>query len=183
MYKIGDLVVYEGSNCICRVSDIAPLDFQGADNSRLYYVLKPLHQDCVMYNPVDNTNALMRLVITKDEAEKLIDAIPEMEELETVENGGTTHSFQQNKQSVQRYESIMKTRDCANLIKLTMFLHRKKDFQAKIDRNIGSVDNTTMKRAEGMLFDELSIALDIPKESVPQYIENRISGKMEAKWN
>ena len=28
--------------------------------SRLYYILKPMHQDCVIYNPVDNVGALIR---------------------------------------------------------------------------------------------------------------------------
>ena len=170
MYKIGDLIVYEGSSNVCRISDIARLD-QG-DQSRLYYVLKPLHEDCVIYNPVDNTASLMRHVISKDEAERLIDTIPEMD---FTEMGAEPYNIQEAKQIAQHYESVIKTRDCARLMKLTMSIYEKKQLRAKSERSIGSVEASAMRRAEEMLFGELSVALDIPREHVPGYIEDRLS--------
>ena len=170
MYKIGDLIVYEGSSNVCRVSDITKLD-QG-DQDRLYYVLRPLHEDCVIYNPVDNTTALMRPVISHAEAERLIDMIPEMEA------GGAgaqeASNFQEAKQIAQHYESVIKARDCAGLMKLTMSIYEKKQVRAKNDRGIGSVEASAMRRAEEMLFGELSVALDIPRDHVRNYIETRL---------
>ncbi|MDL2264486.1 CarD family transcriptional regulator [Synergistaceae bacterium OttesenSCG-928-I11] len=185
MYKVGDLLVYESANCICRVSDIAEFDFQapaksatgssdGAVKKRLYYVLKPLHENCTLYNPVDNTDVLMRPVISREEAERLIDTIPEMDALET--NAGGTH-FQEAKQIAQHYDSIIKTRDCETLIKLTRSIYEKKQSRARQNMNIGSVESTTLKKAEEMLFDEFSVALGIPRTDVQQYIEERLNGK------
>lgn len=176
MYKIGDMIVYEGSCSVCMISDIAAFDFRGSDEGRLYYVLKPLHQDCVIYNPVDNAEALMRPIITKDEAQQLIDSIPEMDVVKTDLN---TRRFQEAKQIAQHYEAIIKARDCASLIGLVMSIYSRKQSLAKQDRHIGSMEASTMKRAENMLFDELSVALDIPKEDVRQYIETRIQAKTE----
>ena len=85
--------------------------------------------------------------------------------------------FQEGKQAAQYYESIIRTRDCANLIKLVMSIYEKKQSLAKNDRHIGSMEATAMKRAEEMLFEELAVALDIPKERVQKYIEARIDGK------
>lgn len=175
VYKIGDMIVYEGSDSVCRVSDVATFNFGGAGGDRLYYVLKPIHQDCVIYNPVDNAAAFSRPVITKDEAERIIDGIPGME---TSEADSGIHSNHEAKQTAVYYESIIKTRDCADLIRLVMSLNKKKESMAKNDRHIGSIETTAMKRAESALFDELSVALDIPKEGVSQYIEARVRTKM-----
>lgn len=174
MYKIGDMIVYEGSCSVCKISDIAAFDFRGSDEDRLYYVLKPLHQDCVIYNPVDNAEALMRPIITKDEAQDLIDRIPEMDVMQTSLGA---RRFQEAKQIAQHYESIIKGRDCASLIGLVMSINDRKQSLAKQDRHIGSMEASTMKRAENMLFDELSVALSIPREDVRQYIETRIGTK------
>ncbi|GHV54249.1 hypothetical protein FACS1894216_13890 [Synergistales bacterium] len=174
MYEIGDMIVYGGSSCVCRIEDITALDIKDADKDRLYYKLKPLHQDCVIYNPVDNTTALMRPVITKYEADRLIDMIPEMDLPEVKEN---TNCFAEAKEIAKLYESIIKTRDCAKLIGLTMSIYLKKQSAVKYNRKFGSVDAAAMKRAEDILFGELSVALGIPKENVREYIEARINEK------
>jgi Transcriptional regulators, similar to M. xanthus CarD len=174
MYKMGDLVVYEGSSSICEISRIDRFDFQGGDRDRLYYVLKPLREDCVIYNPVDNTSARMRPVLTRDEAERLIDTIPDLAPAEPQAEG---HPAQEAKQMAQHFESIIRTRDCARLLELTMSLYDKQRRQAACARAISPTEAAAKKRAEEMLFDELSIALGIPAEGVQKYIEARLDGK------
>jgi CarD family transcriptional regulator len=171
-YQVGDLIVYGGSNCICSVSNITEMGFPGTDKIRLYYVLKPLYQNCVIYNPVDNKDVLMRPVITKDEAEKLIDMIP----------GMNTEPYQGSelRQITEHYESILQTHDCEKLIELTMSIYAKKQFLLDRKRNFGALEETFMKRAEEMLFGELSVALDIPKNQVKAYIAERVDGKQNS---
>lgn len=178
MYGIGDLLVYEGSGCICKVSDIAGFDFQGNGESRLYYVLKPLLKECVIYNPVDNDSVFMRPVISKDEALKLIDTIPEMDASDVSVD---TPNFQEARRIAQHYESIIRSRDCAELLKLTMLIYEKKKAFAAKNREIGSVESASLKKAEGVLFEEFSIALGIPKDGVQKYIESRIGARGERK--
>ncbi|MDR1915228.1 MAG: hypothetical protein LBQ58_01470 [Synergistaceae bacterium] len=172
MYQVGDLIIYGGSNCVCRVTNITKLDFPDIDRERLYYVLKPLHQDCVIYNPVDNTNILMRPVITRNDALALIDTIPDI-------NTGT-YCDNEFKQIMEHCESIIKTRDCAKLIELTMSLYSKKHFLLDHNRRFGTMEDAFMKRAEDILFSEFSVALDIPKEQVQSYIAARIKEKTES---
>ncbi|MDR1885269.1 MAG: CarD family transcriptional regulator [Synergistaceae bacterium] len=167
MYQVGDLVVYGGSSCVCRVAEVAGLDFV-TDKSRLYYILKPLHQEGVIYNPVDNTDVFMRPVITKDEAENLIDMIPRMR---------AEPYLDEPQQVGLDYESILKTHDCTKLIELTMSIYAKKQFLLENKRKFGSQEDNFMKRAEDMLFGELAAALDIPKEQVRKYIAERANGK------
>ena len=54
---------------------IAPLEISGASKDKLYYYLAPLIGTGVYYSPVDS-GAFMRPVISREEAEALIDAIP-----------------------------------------------------------------------------------------------------------
>jgi CarD family transcriptional regulator len=172
MYQVGDVVVYGGITSVCRIANIAVLNFSGSDDgSKLYYVLKPLYQDCLIYNPVDNTDVFMRPVITKDEAEKLIDMIPEIK-AEAFDGRGL-------KEINEHYGAIIKTRDCAKLIELTMSVYVKKQVEPGFKRRYGTAENTFMKQAEDMLWGELAVALDIPKKQVPEYIAARISGKTD----
>jgi CarD family transcriptional regulator len=165
MYSVGDLIIYGGSNCVCEITDITELDFS-ADKGRLYYVLKPLNQDGIIYNPVDNANILMRHVISKDAAEKLIDMIPEI----------TAEPYQGSelKQINEYYESILRTRDCGQLITLTMSIYQKKHFLMQNNRKFSAQEEMFMKRAEEMLFNELAVALAIPKGQVKAYIAARV---------
>jgi CarD family transcriptional regulator len=173
MFQIGDLIIYGGSNCVCRVVKITKLDFQGIDKDRVYYVLKPIYQDCIIYSPVDNENMLMRPIITKDEADKLIDKIPEMK----------TEAFQSNdlKQIAEHYESMLNSRDCAKLIELTMSIYEKKNFSMTHNGRFGTQETGYLKKAENMLFGELAIALNIPLEQVQAYIATRVSVKKNEK--
>ena len=72
MYKNGELIFY-GSTGVCRVEGTEKRPEKGG--GREYYVLKPTCQDGTIYIPVD-TQVYMRPVISREEAERLIDTIP-----------------------------------------------------------------------------------------------------------
>ena len=80
MYQTGDLLIY-GSTGVCRVLSIdRRQDYvDGIKQDKLYYQLKPLHQGGVIYTPVDNSKVVMRPVISREEAEALIDTIPTLQ--------------------------------------------------------------------------------------------------------
>ena len=75
MFQPGELLVY-GTTGVCRVEEIATPDLTRADRGRRYYLLRPLHQDGVIYAPVDSGKVAIRPVISREEAETLIDLIP-----------------------------------------------------------------------------------------------------------
>jgi CarD family transcriptional regulator len=165
-FQVGDLVVYEGSNYICRVVEITRLDIPNLDKERLYYILKTLDHNCVIYTPADNVNMSMRPVISKEDAKKLIDMIPEVK--------AEPYQSDEPREVAEHYKSVMKTRDCAKLIELTMSIYTKKQFLITHNRKFSSQEDAFMKQAEGMLFEELSVALDIPKEQIKSYIAARV---------
>lgn len=74
MFDIGEKIIY-GENGVCTVERIAPLEMSGASKEKLYYYLTPLVGSGTYFAPVD-TNAFMRPIISRDEADALIDSMP-----------------------------------------------------------------------------------------------------------
>ena len=77
MFAVGDKIVY-GENGVCTVEKIEPLAMSGASKDKLYYHLSPLIGSGTYFAPVDS-GAFMRTVMSREEAEALIDAIPGIE--------------------------------------------------------------------------------------------------------
>lgn len=164
MYKIDDLVVY-GKMGVCKVKDIASLKNPEACTDRLYYVIQPMNDNCVIYAPVD-TKAFMRPVISAGEANRLINGIQDVR---------VEAYFNDRAQDLaQHYENVIKSHDCEGLIKLVMSIYNKKMIMEQQNHKFGQIDERYMKQAEELLFSEFAVALGIPKEKVPQYIESKV---------
>ena len=81
MFDIGQQIVY-GTTGVCIVNKIGPLDPASGMGDRIYYTLLPFYsKESTIYTPVDNQKIVMRPILTKEEAESLIQEIPEIDEL------------------------------------------------------------------------------------------------------
>ena len=121
--------------------------------------------------PVDS-KVFMRPVISRQEAEALIDAIPGMHAEACHERNFT--------QLAARYQQALGSHSCADLIELVMSIYAKKQYAESRKRRFGQVDARFMKRAETLLYGELSVALGIPFEEVQPYISSRIASQRTA---
>ena len=168
MYKIGDMVIY-GTTGVCKIADISKGKY-GYDENALYYVLHPVYEDCIIYAPVDG-KVFMRPVISEDEAERLIDAIPEIE----------PEAYYNNRiqELSQHYKAVIDTHDCGELTRLVMSLHEKKEVALRQNRKLGQVDERFMRQAEELLHGELAAALGMEKDRIPEYIRSRLSSMEE----
>ena len=165
LYQKGDLILYGGTG-VCRVADIVAKRPSRTEPERLYYVLDPLYQAGTITTPVDNDKVFTRPVITRDEAIDLIDSIPGME-VEVYHN--------QNLQQLENhYRSQMGGHDCLSLLRLTMSTYRKKVERERKKQKFGAVDRRYMERAENLLYGELAVALGITKDSVQDFIAQRL---------
>ncbi len=167
MYKVGDLILY-GTTGVCRVMDIAPQDLSGKGGQQLYYFLKPFYQDCMISTPVDSDKVFTRPVISREEAEQLIDLIPQMQTRDY--SGGAVREL------TERYEAAIRSHNCRDLVELIMSIYAKKQTAQLQKRKFGAVDERFMKRAEDLLYGELGVALGIEKDAVPDYIAQRVDG-------
>lgn len=160
MYQIGQYIVY-GNTGVCRVEEIVEKPSLG-----LYYVLKPVYESGTIYTPAEHPKVFMRPVISRSEAEQLIDQIPQV-----VAEPDRTRNLQELR---EHYRNAICSHSCADLIRLTMSIYRKKKEQESMGRRFGQVDERFMKQAENILFGEFAVALGITREEVPGYISTRL---------
>ena len=165
MYNVGDLIVYGGEG-VCRVDSIGPLDSPHADRSRDYYTLLPLYRDGRVITPVD-TSVSIRPVISRAEAETMIASIPSVE--------AEIFETRNLRELEEHYRSQIKTQTCTDLIRLIRSIRLKRIKLRKLGKKLGVIDERYMRRAEDMLHGEFAVALDIPKDSVADYISGRVS--------
>ncbi len=166
MFQVNDLVVY-GNLGISVITDVCYQNLVDAPDEQLYYTLKPLHQQCVIHTPVNSTKVFMRRVISKEEAEALIDRIPSIRP-EPYHNKAIS-------QLTEHYTAAFHTHELIDLVKLTMSIYAKRQEVEAQNRKFSVVDERFLQRAEDLLFSELSVALAIPRESVPDYIASRVN--------
>ena len=165
MFQSGELVVY-GSTGVCRVEGYAGPDQPGGDRGRRYYLLKPLWQDGVIYAPVDSEKVPMRPVMSRMEAEALIDRMPGIQAAPC--QGATAQALAQQCQSAVRQGGHQA------LIEMMKAIYRKRGLAEAKNRRLGLVDERYMKQAERLLYGELATALGIPYEGVEDYIASRL---------
>ena len=159
MYTIGEKIIY-GENGVCTVAKVAPLESSGASD-KLFYHLEPLIGSGVYFAPVDS-GAFMRPVISREEAEALIDAIPTIEPAICRDNRfNHVDAF---------YKELFRQHSCEALVSIVKGLHLR--MSEKKTRS--SRAETTMKRAKDILHGELSIALGMDVGQVEEYIRDRL---------
>lgn len=162
--KINDTVIY-GNSGVCKVAEIKSLEFSG--NKSEYFVLKPIDdKNATVFLPVGNEMLVKRVkpVMSVDEAYALIDAMP-----------STNEAFIENDvERKRRYAEILGSGDrtgVVGIIRALYLLRRKKESAGK---KLRISDAGFLKDAEKQLYGELSYVFNIPSESVPSFICERL---------
>lgn len=165
MFEKGDFIVY-GNNGVCEVKDITTVNMKGVPRDRLYYILSPRHhKDSKIFTPVDSEKTVMRAVLTKEEANELINGIPTIEEL-WVSN---------DKLREEKYKETMRSCECRDWIKIIKTLYLRKQERIAQGKKTTAMDEKYLRMAEENLYSELSLALEIPKEEMEEYITKRMA--------
>ena len=162
MFSVGDKIVY-GENGVCTVARIAPLEHSGTSPGKLFYHLEPLIGSGIYYTPVDS-GAFMRPVISRAEAEALIDAMPSIEPAICRDNRFNHVDAY--------YKELFRQHSCEALVAIVKGLRERMNEK----KTRSSRAESTMKRARDMLNGELSIALGMDIAEVEPYIMGRIGG-------
>ncbi|MDD6207182.1 MAG: CarD family transcriptional regulator [Clostridiales bacterium] len=167
MFQVNDIVVY-GKHGVCKVTDVGTLSMSMVDKDELYYTLRPVYQkDAVIYAPIENNKTVMRSVISKQEAKKLIN---EIDDIETVRTGN-----EQEREA--QYRVALRNCDCRELVKIIKTLYLKNKSRTKSGKKAMAVDERYFRLAENQLNEELAYVLGMNKEEVTDYIANCVSEK------
>lgn len=164
MFEVGEYIVY-GVKGVCRIDDITHIDISGADKNRLYYVLTPIGEGSgKIYAPTDNQKVMMRKVITKEEADRLIEELPQIELLWVPDD----------KQREAKYKEALNTCDYRAWVSIVKTLYLRKQERVAQGKKITALDERYMRTAENELYSELSLTLGIPKAQMEHYIKERL---------
>ncbi len=152
MFKVGDYVVYKRD--VCRIVSIKTF------HEQLYYVMHPMDDDTLTISvPADNESCHLRSVISKVEAENLIQKIHSIPLLETT-----------NRLAEHQYKILLQSGNLEDLICIIKTCYLRNDDRKKNGKKIGEIDDTYFKLAEKILYNELSISLGRSFEETRDYV-------------
>ena len=126
-----------------------------------YYKLVPINDTSIKYKVPVNSNFLKK-VITKEEIDRLLLEIPE---INTIDLG--------EKQIEQEYKELMKSGTHEDLVKIIKTSYLRNQIRILNNKRISEIDDEYFKRAEKYLYEEIGIVLNLSFEDTKKYIINK----------
>lgn len=167
MFSVNEKIHYGGSG-VCVIQEITTMRF-GRSRER-YYVLKPVYQNSsVIYVPVENQQlvAKMRPVLSREEVDRLIDDMPDI-----------PTAWEEDPQARKAsFDALLRSNQCRDLIILIKTLHAHKERRQADGKTLHVADETFLREAQRLLYDEFAGALELQPAQVQAYIENKLGQK------
>ena len=155
MYQIGEFIVKRAKG-VCKIKDIVNPDFV-RDHKKMYYQLTPLlDEETKIYVPVDGEDTSMRRIMTEDEAENLIQKIPQIHET-WVRN---------EKERERNYKEAVQSNDPERLIGIIKLLHHRKRKRLAEGKNTTAIDSRYYDLAEKLLYSELETVMRKSRQEI-----------------
>ena len=165
MFQVNDKIHYGGSG-VCLVQEIKSMRF--GRTREQYYVLKPVYQNAsLIYVPVDSPLLVgkMRAVLTKQEVEDLIREMPQIQ---------TAWEDDPQLRKTQ-FDNLLRSNRCSDLVVLIKTLLEHKERRQSIGKTLHVADETYLREAQRLLFDEFAGALNIQPSQVNEYIRDALN--------
>ena len=127
-----------------------------------YYRLVPVNDTSIKYKvPVDSN--FLKKVITKEEIDRLLLEIPE---INTIDLGEI--------QIEQEYKELMKSGTHEDLVKIIKTSYLRNQIRILNNKRISEIDDEYFRRAEKYLYEEIGIVLNLSFENTKKYIINKL---------
>lgn len=157
-YQIGDFVIH-GTE-VGKVVKIIK-NFRGMGK---YYRIQSLNDKTLfMMTPVEGKKASLRPIITKDQAEDLIDEIVNIEGIEF-----------DARDAEAAYNGLIKTGDHRDMIRLIKTSYERCNERLKQGLTRNEKDKMFLRLGEKILYSELAVALDKTFDETKDYVFKRV---------
>lgn len=157
MYKIGDYLVYKRD--VCKVKEIKEKYYNDID----YYVLNPISDLSLKINVPVNNETLLRNLISKEEVNRLIKNIPNIETISI-----------DDRMIESTYRDLLKTEKHEDLIKIIKTSYLRNKDRTDNNKKISEKDDNYFKLAEKFLYTEFSIVLNKTYEDTKSYVISEV---------
>ncbi|MDO4743270.1 MAG: CarD family transcriptional regulator [bacterium] len=164
MFAVSDRVNY-GANGVCEIADIVEKNFCGQVVK--YFVLRPVFSvNAQIFVPVENKELTSKMlqVLSKNEVESLVNALPVKPDKWTNDNSNLGERFRQAVGSGDRL--------CLAKLIETISVRRKE--LATEGKRLRMSDEKIMNDAKKLLYNEIAYVLKIDPDQVVEYIESQI---------
>lgn len=162
MREIGERVIY-GSNGVMEIVDIR--EETVGDITRKYYVLRDLNSTQVshIFVPTDNEKLVstMRPLLTKEEAMDMIKRIKTIPEAEWKND---------NRIRSEKFRKVIESGDRDSVIAVIKAVYENGIKRQEEGKKNYLADENIMRKAEKVIYSELSIVLGIPENEVADFI-------------
>ena len=164
MFSIGDYMIY-GVNGVCLIEDICASPFDKKD-TRTFYMLRPLGATAgsVIYTPTDNAQVPMRPLMSREDAEQLIDQIPLVPLLEVPVEKLRREVYRQAMQSCNPMEYV----------RLIKTVHVRRAEMIRQHKRLSETDSDFERNAKLSLYHELAVVLGVQYAEVEPYLASRV---------
>lgn len=164
MFSIGDYMIY-GVNGVCLIEDICASPFDKKD-TRTFYMLKPLGATAgsVIYTPTDNAQVPMRPLMSREDAEQLIDRMPVIPLLE----------IPMEKMRREIYRQAMHSCNPVEYVRLIKTVHERRAEMIRQHKRLSETDSDFEKNAKLSLYHELAVVLGVQYAEVEPYLLSRL---------
>ncbi|MFV0466277.1 MAG: CarD family transcriptional regulator [Lachnospiraceae bacterium] len=164
MFETGQLIVYGGTG-VCEVDGIETREVPGTQDKKLYYTLRPVYsKGSKIYTPVNNEKVVMRPLITKSEANTLINRIGDMDILQE-ENMNLRDKM---------YKKILYSCDAESCTRIIKTLYIRKNKRQSAGKRVTANDAKYIHLTEEFLFGELALAIGVPKDEIQNVVTNEV---------
>lgn len=164
MYQKGDYVVY-GTKGVCLIEDVTMLDW-GADcisSEKLCYKLTPRFvKGSTIYAPVENEKTVIRSVMSREEAQAVLNRVKQLETL----------WVKDEKEREASYRRALLSGNSMEWSRIVKTLYLRKQERQKTGKRMTCIDERYLHIAENILFGEMSLPLKLTvKEVEEKYLE------------
>lgn len=164
MFGVGDTVLY-GTQGVCRIERTEKQRIRGNDIE--YYVLRPVYnENSTVFVPMQNDALVskMRSILSAEDIYEMIRSMPEED----------TIWIDDENQRKLSYQQLINEGDRKKLVQLIKTLYLHKLSQEKKGRKLHQSDETMLKQAEKLLYDEFALVLNIQPEEVLPFIMEQV---------
>ncbi len=164
MFEVGDFVVY-GSNGVCRITEVGPIDCPGVDQSKIYYTMTPCYiRDSSIFTPVDNNRVVIRKVMSEEEAKEFLGQLGQIK----------TMPVKEEKKREALYKETLLTCEPEKIVSLLKTIHKRMQERLSEGKKVTSSDAKYYHIAEDSLYGELAISLGMAKDEVGSYVQEQM---------
>ena len=168
MFQKDDYVFYE-SGGICKIVDVQVSPLDSMPQGQSYYVLQSVYENNgIMYIPVNSDRIFLRRILSRREADLLLDEIEQIEEIDE-----SNAKLLRNK-----YIEAMHTHLPKEWVRIIKTVYKRTNSNALHPVRISDTERSFDENAKRYLYAELALAYGIETVDVEAFITNRIEQKM-----